>query len=305
MRHSARRSSIVGAAEDRPLTFVNKREPTRRAGAAAAQNLRVILLVPTLRTVRHHAQPGIAGVATRTAKCAGSTLCALAVCGVVALSPGISSAGAGSSPADTVTLHVVSHGWHSGVVIPAHLVDATAWPARRDFPDADRFEVGWGHRDYYQASDPDLWAGLRALFWPSPGVLHVVALKGPPTVQFPGSRVAAIDVPRDGAERLVAAIAASHEHDREGRPIAFGPSLYGQGRFYASVERFHLFRTCNAWVASRLRDAGVPMRPALALTTGLLFAQLPERAQRQPGTDRPLPARPASAPAASASALGN
>lgn len=214
-------------------------------------------------------------------------------------------AGDGGTQTDTVIVHVVSHGWHSGLVVPAELIDVDAWPARREFPDADHFEVGWGHRDYYQATDPGLLAGLRTLFWPSPGVLHVVALKGPPMAQFPGSRVITVNVPRAGAMRVVAAIAASHERDREGRPIDFGPSLYGRGRFYASVERFHLFRTCNVWVASRLRDGGVPMHPALALTTGLLFAQLPQRVQRPAAIPALPPAWPAFAPAAPASTPGN
>lgn len=184
---------------------------------------------------------------------------------------------------DSVTVHVVAHGWHSGLVIPAAVIDVDAWPARREFPDAGHFEVGWGDRAYYQASDPGLWAGLRALLWPSPGVLHIVALRDAPAQHFAGASMVTLQISRDGAQRLVAAIAASHERDAAGRPIAFGPSLYGQGRFYASVERFHLFATCNVWVASRLRDAGVAMRPALALTTGLLFAQLPQSPVQAPG----------------------
>lgn len=261
------------------------------------------LATATLRGACPRPRPCRAGVAARAAGGAGPALLALTLAGFTAFGPCL--AGDGGTPADTVTLHVVSHGWHSGLVIPAALIDLSTWPARREFPDADHFEVGWGDRGYYQATDPGLWLGLRALFRPSPGVLHIVALKGSPLGQFPGSRVAAVDVPRDGAMRIVAAIAASHERDREGRPIAFGPSLYGRGRFYASVERFHLIRTCNVWVASRLRDGGVPMRPALALTTGMLLAQLPERVQPPAGIPAMAPAWPVSAPAALASTPGN
>lgn len=214
---------------------------------------------------------------------------------------GLMSCGAAAAaPADidTIAVHVVAHGWHSGLVIPAAVIAADAWPARREFADAEYFEVGWGDRAYYQATDPGLWAGLRALLWPSPGVLHIVALRGPPAQQFPGAPVATLHISRDGAQRLVAAIAASHERDAEGRAIAFGPSLYGQGRFYASVERFHLFATCNVWVAARLRDAGVAVRPALALTTGLLFAQLPPPGAPPRAPAAPLPAPPPRAPPA-------
>jgi len=181
-----------------------------------------------------------------------------------------------------LTVHVVSHGWHSGLVVPAALAEAHDWPARREFAQAQYFEVGWGDRGYYQAVDPGWWMGLRALLWPSPGVLHVVALQGPPQAAFPGAPTLAVRVSHEGAQRLAASIAASHERGADGAPIAFGPALYGQGRFYASVERFHLLATCNVWVARRLRDAGVDLHPSLALTAGMLFAQLERRAVAGP-----------------------
>ena len=34
--------------------------------------------------------------------------------------------------------------WHSGIVVRAADVPATAWPARRDFASAEYLEVGWG-----------------------------------------------------------------------------------------------------------------------------------------------------------------
>jgi hypothetical protein len=35
-----------------------------------------------------------------------------------------------------------------------------------------------GKSDYYQAADPGTWLALKAAFWPTPGVLHVVAFNG-------------------------------------------------------------------------------------------------------------------------------
>ena len=76
-------------------------------------------------------------------------------------------------------VHVVRHGWHSGIVVRAAEVPLQAWPARREFADAEYLEVGWGDRAYYQAPDPSAWLGLRALLWPTAGVLHMVAFSGP------------------------------------------------------------------------------------------------------------------------------
>jgi uncharacterized protein (TIGR02117 family) len=182
-------------------------------------------------------------------------------------------------PSSTDTAHphsiyVVRQPWHTGIVVHAADVPANAWLARRDFPDATYLEVGWGDRAYYQAPDPGLWLGLQALFWPTPGVLHIAAFSGPVERTFGSAEILELRVSAHGLSRLVEVVRDSHELDSSGRPIALGPGLYGASRFYASREKFHLFKTCNVWIASVLQEAGIPVSPALALTANNLMAQL-------------------------------
>jgi len=148
-------------------------------------------------------------------------------------------------------IQVLNHGWHSGIVVRAADVPGCDWPARCDFPHAEHFEVGWGDRAYYQASHPSLWLGLRALFWPTPGVLHVVAFDGAATRFFTALEVVELEISAQGLRRAVAAIAASHERDAEGRPTGLGPGLYGAGRFYASRQSFHPRN--GSWTGWRVR----------------------------------------------------
>ena len=179
----------------------------------------------------------------------------------------------------THRVHVVRHGGHSGIVVRAADVPLQAWPARRDFIGAEYLEVGWGDRAYYPAPDPSLWLGLRALLWPTPGVLHMAAFSGPVEHYFAFAEIIALQLTPQGFARLVAAVSASHELDAAGRPIPLGPGLYGTSRFYASREAFHLFATCNVWVAAKLREAGVPVGPVLPPTSGALLAQLRRHGQ--------------------------
>ena len=172
------------------------------------------------------------------------------------------------------TIHVVRHGLHTGIAVPAADVPDGAWPARRDFSGAEYLEVGWGDRAYYQAPDPDVWLALRALFWPTPGVLHVVGFSGPVERQFPGAEIVELHVSRQGLARLVDYVRASHELDPSGTPIALGRGRHGTSRFYASREEFHLFKTCNVWTAGVLRVAGVSLPSVPALTAGGLISRL-------------------------------
>jgi uncharacterized protein (TIGR02117 family) len=171
-------------------------------------------------------------------------------------------------------IHAVRHGWHSSIVVRAADVPFEAWPSRREFADAEYIEVGWGNRAYYQVQNPSVWLGLRALLWPSAGVLHMVAFSGPVEREFAVAEIVALHITPQGLARLVAAIAASHERDAAGLAIALGPGLYGRSRFYASRDRFHLFSTCNVWTSDMLREAGVPLGPLLSPSAGALFSQL-------------------------------
>jgi len=206
----------------------------------------------------------------------------------VMLALALASAGCGVPAARPVTdqtehrIWVVHHGHHSGIVVRAADVPSQAWPARRDFPQAEFLEIGWGDRAYYMASAPGLWMGVRALLVPTLGVLHVAAFHGPPERTFVAAGIAEVRLTASGFTALVRAVRESHEHlpTAEGQnlsqawPSPLGPGLYGASLFYASHERFHLFKTCNVWTAGVLTAAGVPLRPTVALTADALFAQL-------------------------------
>lgn len=172
------------------------------------------------------------------------------------------------------TLYVVSHGWHAGLVVRAAEVARDAWPMLDDFPTAEYFEVGWGDREFYPTPEPGPWLAIKAALWPTPGVLHILGFRGKVRDNFPASNIMAVDVTADQLARLIRHIRASFELDSQGGPIAMGPGLYGDSRFYASRESFYLLRTCNVWVADALAAAGLPIRPETAITAGSLFRQL-------------------------------
>lgn len=158
------------------------------------------------------------------------------------------------------TVYLVRHGWHTGLVLRVADVPNTS-PLVRDFPGAEHLEIGWGDRDYYPAADPSVWMAMRALFWPTPSVLHVAGFRGTPQAYFPNSEIVVLTLSQSGFDRLHARLRESFEFDAAGNPVVLGPGLYGTSRFYASRESFHVFNTCNVWTAEVLREAGVAMTP--------------------------------------------
>ena len=171
------------------------------------------------------------------------------------------------------TIYLVSHGWHAGIVLRRAEIPGSVWPEPNDFPDAQYLEVGWGDMDYYQTPDPHTGLIIKAALLPTASVLHIVGFSGTLPAYFPYSEIIRIELPAAGFEHLTRTIAASFARDAAGNARSLGPGLYGNSRFYLSGESYHLFNTCNVWIARALCAAGLPVTPARAISVESLMSQ--------------------------------
>ena len=73
-------------------------------------------------------------------------------------------------------VYVVSHGWHTGFVIPAPEIQGVIPELEQRFGDTPYIEFGWGDKGFYQAKETTLGLTLRAIFWPTESVVHSVAV---------------------------------------------------------------------------------------------------------------------------------
>jgi uncharacterized protein (TIGR02117 family) len=169
---------------------------------------------------------------------------------------------------------IVAHGWHAGIAVRASDVPATRWAERRDFPRADYLEVGWGDREYWQAEDPGLGLALNALVLPTPSVVRVIAVDEPLAAAFPGAEIVELRLSRAGFERLLRFVDDTFARGGAPSAPALGPAAWPRSRFYPAHGSYHLFRTSNTWTARVLREAGVPITPAFALTSGGVMRQV-------------------------------
>ena len=151
----------------------------------------------------------------------------------------------------TRTLYVVSHGWHSGVVVErADLVQQM--PALAPEIGRKRYvEIGWGEERFYQARETTVGMALRALLQPNSSVLQVVPFADSPRRYFAGSEIVEVRTDDAGYSAALAVMAATFQPHLQ----RLGRSLYGEGWFYRAEGSFHLFNTCKAWVAAVLNKA--------------------------------------------------
>ena len=173
----------------------------------------------------------------------------------------------------SVTLYVVSHGWHVGVVLPRDGLPVEAWPESRLFPPVLFLEAGWGDRAFYQSPDAGIGLALKAAFASEASVLHVTGFDRAPTEAFPGAEIIAIELSPLGVASLARFVSQTYARDTEGKAIELGPGLYRGSRFYAATGRYSLLRTCNNWIAEALSAGGCPMSPAWAMSAGSVLRQ--------------------------------
>lgn len=172
------------------------------------------------------------------------------------------------------TIYVVSHGWHTGFIVPTGKIDEKR-PALRDrFGGVPYYEIGWGDAGFYQAREITSGLTMRAMFWPTDTVLHIVAVSGDPTEYFSSSDIIGFPVTESEFEGLLTFIDLSFAKDGEGDIRAIGRGIYGESEFYQAEGSYFLTNTCNTWTAKGLKSLGKDITVTFKLTAGSIMDYL-------------------------------
>lgn len=174
----------------------------------------------------------------------------------------------------SASIYVIGQGWHVGLAVRRTDIPRGLVPESADFPAADYLELGWGDWDYYQAGDPGLWLTLKAAFWPTASVLHVVGVRGAVSDRFGGFEIVRLDVPHRGVAALAAFIHRSFARDAAAKAEPIGPGWGRDSLFYPARGTFHMFNTCNTWTAHALEAAGYPLGMLKPFTADQLMTKV-------------------------------
>lgn len=185
-----------------------------------------------------------------------------------------------------VDIYLVSHGYHSGLVLPTALTSARAqWNGAdmlaivaEQFGAYPFIEIGWGEERFYastpSAAQMSFGLAARALFLPgNASVLHVVGLHSPPREVFRHADIVRIRLSEAGFAAMLKKIDTTFAPAGETpMPQVLGKGLYGPSLFYRARPGFHVFNVCNHWAADMLSAAGLPVTPVVdTLSAGLLL----------------------------------
>ena len=180
-----------------------------------------------------------------------------------------------TEPGDGVTVYLADNGIHADLIMPARAagLDWTPLLPKSDFanadPNAEWVAFGAGEQRVYletprwrDIKPRTIWSALTG----GNKVMHVE------WVADPGYAARVIRLRPEEYRRLWAAVRADLTLDSGGHPKRIDHPGYGPAdAFYRANGKASAVRTCNSWVASRLRLAGVETSLWPPFEQGLLW----------------------------------
>jgi uncharacterized protein (TIGR02117 family) len=192
--------------------------------------------------------------------------CSVLLSGIELISHEKSSEGAWESIPSGKTIYVVSHGWHTGIVVKGGEIPELLLPEKNEYPNSTYIEVGWGDADFYMNPDAGISQALNAALSSDSSVMHVVWFSNAVEKYFPADEVVELTLRDKEFELLCVFLHRAFARDGTGKASALRHGYYPQSKFYRSLEQYHLLNTCNVWTAKALQSAGFSLMPIFFTT---------------------------------------
>ena len=169
---------------------------------------------------------------------------------------------------------VVQSRWHTGLIMKTADIETSDWPEIAQYRNHTYVDIGWGDEKFYQAAGSPVFLAARAILWPTPGILEIYAFNSPPQKLYgQKARILRIPVTKQQKGALSRFVADSYLRNIAGQ-VQLSTLYETNTRFFLATRKYHLFRTCNTWMALAFKDAGFPVQSSFILNARQLFRQL-------------------------------
>lgn len=183
----------------------------------------------------------------------------------------------------SVAIYLVKHRWHTGLIVPHRPL-----PGIQRLQDylgkAEYYEFAWGDNRFYRADNGSILLMLRALFWPTSSVMHVVAFDRQPPDYFRGQDIVKLPVTEPQLQLLIERMMMDFSNNEENELKVLERGLYGNSRFFAADESYTVFYNCNDWTVQALQSAGFNINAPWIATSGEIMKRAQTLQESQPVT---------------------
>jgi uncharacterized protein (TIGR02117 family) len=167
-------------------------------------------------------------------------------------------------------IHLIKQYWHTAIVIDKNDIDPEILPEVEYFNDFSLLDFGWGDEEFYQHPGFDSGLAVKALFYATPSTLRVEGIGISKDTYFSISEIVVrILVTEEQLNKIVNFISSTIYRVNNGSPVVLSEQGLGRIIFFKAIGNYHLFNTCNTWLASCLVSAGLKIEDNVILTEEL------------------------------------
>lgn len=168
------------------------------------------------------------------------------------------------------TIYLIKQRWHTAIVFHTEDVDTTILPEVKYFKGAELIDIGWGDEAFYQHPDFDWDLAYQALFYPTPSTLRVEGIFISMIEYFNLSEIVVeLKITNEQLKILQGYISDTIWRDEKNQHKVLSTQYLNRVYFLKANGEYHLFNTCNTWLANGLEQAGFDLEDNIILTEQL------------------------------------
>ena len=170
----------------------------------------------------------------------------------------------------SIEIYLIKQYWHTAIVIHREDIDTLIFPEVTMFSRFNIIDIGWGDEEFYQYDGFDAGLAFKALFYGTPSTLRVEGIGISKESYFNVSEIVIkILITPEQLDEILRFISNTVYRDSNGNPIVLSERGLGRIKFLKANGDYHLFNTCNTWLATGLQQSGVEITDDIILTEEL------------------------------------
>ena len=155
-------------------------------------------------------------------------------------------------------IYFIKQNWHTAIVFNISELDSILFREYKIFKEFKLIDIGWGDEEFYQYPGFDSGLAFKALFYATPSTLRVEGINLTNEDYFELSEIVIeVTVSEEQFKNICAFINQTFYTNDAGETLTLSQKAEGKIIFYKANGSYHLFNTCNTWLAKCLSEAGV------------------------------------------------
>jgi uncharacterized protein (TIGR02117 family) len=167
-------------------------------------------------------------------------------------------------------LYFIQQNWHTAIGFNTSEIDSNLFKEYNSFKEYNLIDIGWGDEEFYQNPGFDSGLAFNALFYATPSTLRVEGIPLSKEDYFNLSEIVIeLNVSNEQFKSICSYINKTFYLKDDGSTSILSRKGDGKIIFYKANGSYHLFNTCNTWLAKGLKEAGLEIEENIILTEQL------------------------------------